>query len=255
MNASRISRPASVRMGMFCRFGSVDESLPVAAMVWLNVVWIRSSAATDFSSPSTVTLSRVASRWASRCSRNGWAVLSNSDLQGISVGGVTGLGAFGLRHAELVEQHHLQLLGRAEVDLLADHFVGRVGGDPDLLTEFALQGCRACPDPPRSRQFPSRPGSPYAPAAPSGPAEADESMRSSSASSASARSATARARRITVWTAWSSTPSLSSSSESCCCSGSVGRAARGVSSAGTGHRERSCADPAAPGTPPGRYRT
>ena len=64
---------------MFCRFGSVDDSRPVAAIVWLNVVWIRPSEATEFSSPSTVTLSRVASRWASRCCRNGCPVLSNSD--------------------------------------------------------------------------------------------------------------------------------------------------------------------------------
>lgn len=45
---SRIRRPASVRTGMFCRLGSVDDSRPVAAMVWLKVVWIRPSAATDF---------------------------------------------------------------------------------------------------------------------------------------------------------------------------------------------------------------
>ena len=72
-------RPSSVRTGMFCRFGSVDDSRPVAAMVWLKVVWMRPSAAVDLSRPSTVTYSRVASRWASRCSRNGCPVFSNSD--------------------------------------------------------------------------------------------------------------------------------------------------------------------------------
>ncbi|CFE46797.1 Uncharacterised protein [Mycobacterium tuberculosis] len=64
---------------MFCRLGSVEESRPVAAIVWLNVVWMRPSAATAWSNPSTVTLSRVTSRWASRCCRNGCPVLSNND--------------------------------------------------------------------------------------------------------------------------------------------------------------------------------
>ena len=40
-NARRTSRPSSVRMGMFCRFGSLDESRPVAATVWLNEVCTR----------------------------------------------------------------------------------------------------------------------------------------------------------------------------------------------------------------------
>jgi hypothetical protein len=61
---------------MFCRFGSVDESRPVAATVWLNVVWIRPSSETDLSRPSTVDFSFATSRWRSRCSRTGspvWA--------------------------------------------------------------------------------------------------------------------------------------------------------------------------------------
>ena len=36
MNAERISRPSSVRMGMFCRLGSLELSRPVAATTWLN---------------------------------------------------------------------------------------------------------------------------------------------------------------------------------------------------------------------------
>ena len=35
MNARRISRPSSVRTGMFCRLGLVDEMRPVAVTVWL----------------------------------------------------------------------------------------------------------------------------------------------------------------------------------------------------------------------------
>ena len=60
-------------------------------------------------------------------------------LQRIGVGGVTGLGALGLRHLQLVEQHDLQLFGRAEVDLLADHPVCRFGGVADLVGELALE--------------------------------------------------------------------------------------------------------------------
>src|SRR2546427_798048 len=41
MNAARISRPSSVRIGMFCRFGFDDDSRPVAAPAWLKLVWMR----------------------------------------------------------------------------------------------------------------------------------------------------------------------------------------------------------------------
>ena len=70
-NVSRMRRPSAVRTGMFCRFGSVEDSRPVRAMVWLNVVWMRPSSDSASSSPLTVTRSRVASRCSSRCSRNG----------------------------------------------------------------------------------------------------------------------------------------------------------------------------------------
>ena len=40
--------------------------------------------------------------------------------QRVGVGGVAGLDLLGLRQAELLEQHRLQLLGRAEVELVAD---------------------------------------------------------------------------------------------------------------------------------------
>ena len=60
-------------------------------------------------------------------------------MQRIGIRGVAGLGALGLRHLELVEQHHLQLLGRAQVDLLTDRRVGRLGGVANLVGELALQ--------------------------------------------------------------------------------------------------------------------
>ena len=40
-------------VGMFCRFGSVEEMRPVRASVWMKVEWTRPSAASAFSRPST----------------------------------------------------------------------------------------------------------------------------------------------------------------------------------------------------------
>ena len=52
-NARRIRRPSGVRIGMFWRFGSDDDSRPVAATAWWNVVWRRPSAAISVGSAST----------------------------------------------------------------------------------------------------------------------------------------------------------------------------------------------------------
>ena len=41
MNARRISRPSGVRIGMFCRLGSLLLRRPVAATAWLKQVWTR----------------------------------------------------------------------------------------------------------------------------------------------------------------------------------------------------------------------
>ena len=43
MNARRISRPPSLRTGMFCRLGFSLEIRPVVVAIWLNVAWIRPS--------------------------------------------------------------------------------------------------------------------------------------------------------------------------------------------------------------------
>ena len=40
-------------MGMFCKFGSVDEMRPVRASVWIKVECTRPSVAVAFSRPST----------------------------------------------------------------------------------------------------------------------------------------------------------------------------------------------------------
>ena len=41
MKARRISRPASVRMGMFWTLGFWVESRPVEVISWLNWAWMR----------------------------------------------------------------------------------------------------------------------------------------------------------------------------------------------------------------------
>ena len=49
---ARISRPSSVRIGMFCRLGLFEDSRPVVAAVWLKVVCRRLSASTTSGSAS-----------------------------------------------------------------------------------------------------------------------------------------------------------------------------------------------------------
>ena len=46
-------RPSSVRMGMVCKFGSVELMRPVRASVWIKVEWMRPSGPRAFSRPST----------------------------------------------------------------------------------------------------------------------------------------------------------------------------------------------------------
>ena len=41
MKAFRISFPSSLRIGMFCRFGLLELSRPLAVTVWLKDVWMR----------------------------------------------------------------------------------------------------------------------------------------------------------------------------------------------------------------------
>ena len=60
---------------MFCRFGSVDDRRPVAATVWLNVVWMRPSSPTALTSPSTVDFIFCDSRNAISRSSNGWSLV------------------------------------------------------------------------------------------------------------------------------------------------------------------------------------
>lgn len=61
-------------------------------------------------------------------------------LERLGIGGVAGLGPLGARHAQGLEQHRLQLLGRAQVDgVVADGVVGVLLGGAHLVTELALE--------------------------------------------------------------------------------------------------------------------
>src|SRR5690625_6787559 len=61
---------------MFCRLGLFEDSRPVAAMFWWNVVWIRPVGEMKRRSVSMICRILVTSRWASRSVRKGWAVFS-----------------------------------------------------------------------------------------------------------------------------------------------------------------------------------
>ena len=52
MNTFRMRLPSSMRIGIFCRLGSVELSLPVAVIVWLKLVCILLPASIYAASPS-----------------------------------------------------------------------------------------------------------------------------------------------------------------------------------------------------------
>ena len=60
-------------------------------------------------------------------------------LQRVGVGGVAGLDPLGLGQPQLVEQDDLQLLGRTQVELPAEHGVRRIRGALDLTREVGVE--------------------------------------------------------------------------------------------------------------------
>ena len=123
---------------MFCRLGSVLDSRPVAATSWLYVVWTRSWSSTIGISESTTVFSRDDVAVAQQVLEERVLGLGVQVLQRVGVGGVAGLDLLRLRQPELVEQHLLQLLRRAEVHLVADRGVRQLrralhlAGEPRL---------------------------------------------------------------------------------------------------------------------------
>ena len=133
-------RLSSVRTGMFCRFGSVLERRPVWLPVCRYVVRTRWSGAIATSSDSMICRSFVASRCCSSRSRNGcgFGLLQVGEDRGIRR--VAGLRLAGLRQLQLLEEHLLQLLGRAEVHLAADRRVGALRDGVGSLAELGREG-------------------------------------------------------------------------------------------------------------------
>ena len=130
MNASRMRRPSAVRTGMFCRFGSVEDSRPVAATVWLNVVWMRPCVVDQRQQPVDDRLQPGDLAVAQQQLEHRVLGLGVQVGQRVGVGGVAGLDPLGLGQPELVEQDLLQLLGRAEVELAADQLRARPARPP-----------------------------------------------------------------------------------------------------------------------------
>ena len=128
----------------------------MAATICLKVVWIRPSSddrrqqllLDDHQQPGDLAVQQQ---------RLDDGVGAEQVLQGVGVGGVAGLDLLGLRQPELVEQQRLQLLGRAEVELVADRGVGLLGGQLHLVAQPVLQRLRGARRRRRCRSARSRP--------------------------------------------------------------------------------------------------
>ena len=101
---------------------------------------MRRSGATDLISPSTVTRSRRGVAVAQQRLEERVLGLGEQVGERVGIGGVAGLGALGLGHAELVEEHLLQLLGLPRLtSLAADGVVGVLLGLAHLGGEVGLE--------------------------------------------------------------------------------------------------------------------
>ena len=138
-----------VRIGMFWRFGSEDERRPVAATAWWNVVWRRPSAAEEARQRLDVRAAQLGveppvEELADHRVRRAQL------LEDRRVGRVAGLRPLALRQVQLVEEDLLQLLGAAQVELVADVGVDLRLQAGDLRRELAVEEASAS----RSRATP-----------------------------------------------------------------------------------------------------
>ena len=140
-----MARPSSVRTGMFWRFGSVEDSRPVAATVWLNVVWIRPSAAIVLIRPSTVDAQLGLLTVPEHDHRQFVVGLGRQPGQRVGVRGVAGLRLLRLGQAQLAEEDFLELLGRAEVELVPGRRVRLLHGLLHRARELLLHGLQVGP--------------------------------------------------------------------------------------------------------------
>ena len=117
--AERISRPSSVRMGMFCRLGSLELRRPVAATTWLNEAWTRPvfgwisvGQRVDVGALELGELAVLDDLGRERM----W---SGEFFEDVGVGAGAGLGFLDDRQPQLVEQDFRELLGRVDVERVA----------------------------------------------------------------------------------------------------------------------------------------
>ena len=123
MNAERISRPRSVRIGIDCRFGSDVESRPVAATVWLNVVCSRAVGLREQRRQRPEVRVEQLRELAPLLDHRHDRVLVPDRPQHLRVGRVAGLALAARGQPELLEQHAADLLGRADHELRARELV------------------------------------------------------------------------------------------------------------------------------------
>ena len=135
MKQARISRPVSVRIGMFCRFGLMLDRRPVAAVVCSNVVCSRPSVADPVRQRVQVGLGELG-QLAEALDLGDDRVLVADRLQHLGVGGEAGLAAALAAELELLEEDLAELLRRADHELLA-------GELPDLALELDDVGADA----------------------------------------------------------------------------------------------------------------
>ena len=132
-------------MGMFWRFGSFEERRPVEATAWWKVVCRRPVAGSSSAGRAStyVDFSFVYSTPVEqhRDHRVGRAQL----LEDGGVRGEAGLRALAAGQVELVEQDLLELLGAAEVELVADRVVDVLLEPRDDVAELAGQLAQRLP--------------------------------------------------------------------------------------------------------------
>ena len=103
--AERISRPSAVRIGMFCRFGSLELSRPVAATTWLNDVWTRPVAGWISSRQRVDVGVLELGELAVLDDLGRQRVLVGEFFEHVGVGAGAGLGLLDDRQLQLLEQH------------------------------------------------------------------------------------------------------------------------------------------------------
>ena len=115
MNARRISRPIGVRTGIFCKFGSLEEMRPVAAMVWSNQVWMRPSRPVSRSSAVDIGALELGDLPIEQNLVHGRVQLRQL-AKGVRVGGIAARGLLFGGQAERIEENAAQLLRAVQVE-------------------------------------------------------------------------------------------------------------------------------------------